>query len=61
MGLPFSEDFGIGTIDDNFQERGKTPVLMLRLKIMAIGLAILSAVSLSIRPEILSGPEALGL
>ena len=35
MGLPFSEDFGIGTIDDHFLERGKNPVLMLMLKIMA--------------------------
>ena len=58
MGLAFSEDFGIGTMDDNFQECGKTPVWMLMLKIMAIGVAMLSAVSFSILPEILSGPEA---
>ena len=39
----------------------KKTVLMLKLKVMVIGLAILSAVSLSIYPEILSlsGPEAL--
>ena len=58
MGLAFSGDFGIGTMDDNFQECGKTPVWMLELKIMAIGVAMLSAVSFSILPEILSGPEA---
>ena len=59
MGLAASEIFGIGTMDDSFQECGKTLVLMLKLMIMATGLATLSGVSLSIRPEMLSGPEAL--
>ena len=58
MGLTFSEYFGIGTMDDNFQECGKTPAWMLELKIMAIVIAMLLAVSSSILPEILSGPEA---
>ena len=59
VGLLLSDDFGIGTTDDSFHEFGQTPVLMLKLKIMEIGLAMLTAISLSIRPEILSGPEAL--
>ena len=59
MGLTYSEDFRIDTMDDNqFKECGKTPVWMLELNIMAIGVAMLSAVSFSILPEILSGPEA---
>ena len=46
MGIAFSEELGIVTTDENFQDCGKTPILMLRLKIMATGLAMLSAVSL---------------
>ena len=46
------------TMDNQFKEYGKTPVWMLELKIMAIGVAMLSAISFSILPEILSRPEA---
>ena len=54
-------DLGIGMILEFFQSEGKIPVKREELKIRERGSEILGAVLLSMREEILSGPEAVSV